>query len=128
MTSSRREIYPAWRVNIDVDGLTMVPIIYEDRIIELQRQMARNEINGRNSSESSTKQSDNHSIVLRKRVESNDSSMFGFEPIDDLDIGRKKRDSTCSSNVVLEFCCQRDTLDAMIPALNEEELVRCSHW
>lgn len=53
--------------------------------------------------------------------------MFSFDVLDDMEIGRKKRDSTCSSNVVFEFCSQRNTSDALISPLNEEELVRCEH-
>lgn len=36
----KRNIYPAWRSFFDVDGLTSISLTYEDRVIEIQRQMA----------------------------------------------------------------------------------------
>lgn len=59
MYISARRDYPLWRTFIDCDGLSKVDIVLEDRIVDLQRQMAKNENSARNS-ESSGRPIDNH--------------------------------------------------------------------
>ncbi|KAI6188498.1 Phosphatidylinositol-3-phosphate phosphatase [Aphelenchoides besseyi] len=128
---SRREYYlPPGKTYVDVDGLSRVPIEYEDRILELQRQAVNLNNSARSASDSessisreSKRETDNHPAVRRCRVESSDSTLFTFDVLEELDKGRCKRDSTCSSNIILELHPPRTTSD--IPALNEEEFCTC---
>ncbi|CAD5215150.1 unnamed protein product [Bursaphelenchus okinawaensis] len=106
----------------DVDGLSRVPITYEDRFVDLHRQHQNHE-NAHCISESSSSGRESlkteNNQVLRRRID----STMSFDMCEEDYSGRRKRDSQ-SSNLLFQVDMNTTS---HFDSLNEEDTRKCDY-
>ncbi|CAD5220956.1 unnamed protein product [Bursaphelenchus xylophilus] len=117
-----RKDHMSWKHYLDHDGLSRVPIDYEDRFIELHRHYQNTDaVRVSESSSSGRENYRSESSALRCRVESSDSTI-SYDMCEDDVLARKKRDSV-SSNLL--FPVEMNSGSSHFGSLDEEITRKC---